>query len=161
MRLRDYQYEQQAKNISTRYPIGKIAQPEIADNKIICRLCDQPADSDYIEQDVYICLRCADLIANIHYSDCGRSTFGFATWTRSDIHGEPTHRKKIKQSIRTKVFERDLYRCVACESAKTLCVDHIHPVSKGGSDNLVNLQTLCNSCNVSKGNKTMDEWENK
>ena len=158
MRLRKYQQEQQDKNRLTTRPVGNIAPPDFKDGKIQCRLCDEIADEDYIDQDVYICVRCADLIANIHYSDCGNSTFGFATWSREDIIGKSNYRKPIKQSTRTKVFERDLYRCKNCDSAINLCVDHIHPVSKGGSNNLTNLQTLCTSCNASKGTKTMNEW---
>lgn len=158
MILRKHQQEQQDKIELTNQPIGNIAPPDFKDGHIQCRLCDQLADDEYASQDIYICIRCADLIANAHYSDCGKSTFGFATWDREDLIGSEVRRKSIKQSLRTKVFERDLYRCKNCQSAKNLCVDHIHPVSKGGTDNLVNLQTLCTSCNGSKGSKTMAEW---
>ncbi|RLC88792.1 MAG: hypothetical protein DRJ03_01700 [Chloroflexi bacterium] len=49
------------------------------------------------------------------------------------------------------VFERDKYRCQYCGTWKNLTVDHIVPVSKGGSDDVNNLQTLCNECNARKG----------
>lgn len=158
LRLRDFQEEQQEKCGINRQPIGEITEPDVIDGVIMCRLCDQQADSDYIDQEVFICLRCADLIANIFASDCGRSTFGFASWDREDIRGKSEGRKALKQSVRTKVFERDEYRCVNCGSHKRLAIDHIHPVSRGGSDDMVNLQTLCQSCNNSKGTKTMEEW---
>jgi 5-methylcytosine-specific restriction endonuclease McrA len=37
-------------------------------------------------------------------------------------------------------------------------VDHMTPLSRGGSNWPVNLQLLCKPCNCSKGTKTMDEW---
>lgn len=60
-------------------------------------------------------------------------------------------KKKISQSIRRKVFERDKYRCVRCGTHLDLSVDHIIPESKGGAHDLSNFQTLCRSCNSKKG----------
>lgn len=37
-------------------------------------------------------------------------------------------------------------------------IDHIMPLSRGGSDWPSNLQCLCRGCNRSKSSKTMDEW---
>ena len=39
-----------------------------------------------------------------------------------------------------------------------LTIDHIQPQSRGGQDNVENLQLLCTSCNSSKNKKTMAEW---
>ena len=60
-------------------------------------------------------------------------------------------KKVIGQMLRTQVFERDEYRCVHCGTHLDLTVDHIHPESKGGTLDFSNLQTLCRSCNSSKG----------
>lgn len=49
------------------------------------------------------------------------------------------------------VLERDAYRCVLCGSWQALSVDHVHPELLGGTDDPGNLQTLCRSCNTSKG----------
>jgi hypothetical protein len=70
---------------------------------------------------------------------------------------EPTHKKskQLKPSLRRVVMERDAYRCKHCDSHVDLSVDHIHPKSKGGTDDLENLQTLCRSCNSKKGIKVV------
>lgn len=54
------------------------------------------------------------------------------------------------------------YLCAApfcsCSVAITYEVDHIIPLSKGGSNMPDNLQILCRTCNRSKGAKSMDVW---
>jgi len=54
------------------------------------------------------------------------------------------------------VLARDNWTCRSCRrTAKdgvTLEVDHIIPRSKGGTDDMDNLQTLCKKCNIGKSN---------
>lgn len=52
------------------------------------------------------------------------------------------------------LIERDGHQCKTCSSIQNITIDHITPLSKGGSDELENLQLLCRSCNSRKGNKT-------
>lgn len=62
-------------------------------------------------------------------------------------------KKVIGNALRTKVFERDAYRCVHCATHIGLTVDHILAESKGGTLAFDNLQTLCQPCNSRKGSK--------
>ena len=66
-------------------------------------------------------------------------------------------RKIMNDDIRYNVLKRDNYSCQICgvtaKDGAKLHVDHIIPVSKGGKTVMSNLQTLCEQCNIGKGNK--------
>jgi hypothetical protein len=47
--------------------------------------------------------------------------------------GATVARQRIDPSLRWAVFQRDGYACAYCGAASDLTVDHIHPVSLGGS----------------------------
>lgn len=60
-----------------------------------------------------------------------------------------THWKKI----RLQVLRRDAYTCNYCGDVANE-VDHVHPKSKGGQDELDNLVAACRTCNIRKKDKT-------
>lgn len=62
-----------------------------------------------------------------------------------------SHRRQLSMATRTRIMERDGYRCKRCGTQKALSIDHIIAVVNGGSDQDDNLQTLCGPCNSSKG----------
>ena len=66
-------------------------------------------------------------------------------------------RSRITAGVRAKVFARDGYRCRHCGISTALGavlhVDHIIPISKGGTSDLGNLQTLCQDCYLGKSNR--------
>ena len=67
--------------------------------------------------------------------------------------GETRKRAGVTARVRFQVFERDGFRCGYCGATpKTaqLHVDHIVPVSKGGTDHPSNLATACSECNLGK-----------
>lgn len=58
------------------------------------------------------------------------------------------------EPFRLMVYERDGFRCRRCQRSAaevTLSLDHVIPLSRGGSDDPSNLQTLCLPCNLAKG----------
>lgn len=65
-----------------------------------------------------------------------------------------SRRKPLSGKKRLDVLERDDYRCQMCgakvEDGVKLHIDHIIPVSKGGSNDMDNLQVLCHKCNLAK-----------
>ena len=66
-------------------------------------------------------------------------------------------RNRITAGVRSKVLARDNYRCQHCGISAALGavlhVDHIIPVSKGGTSDTDNLQTLCQDCNLGKSDR--------
>jgi ATP adenylyltransferase len=64
----------------------------------------------------------------------------------------------VPSTVRYDVLKRDR-KCVLCgaapevDSAVRLHVDHIIPRSKGGSNDISNLQVLCAECNLGKSNR--------
>lgn len=65
-------------------------------------------------------------------------------------------RKSLGREIRRKVLGGAV--CACCGTPDRLCIDHVIPVSRGGSCEIENLQPLCFTCNARKGAKTMDEF---
>lgn len=53
-----------------------------------------------------------------------------------------------------KIILKDDSKCIKCESSEKLHLDHIHPISKGGKNDISNIQILCGKCNMKKGNRT-------
>lgn len=49
-------------------------------------------------------------------------------------------------------------RCAECRHKKRLEIDHIIPLSKGGTNARTNLQLLCRSCNARKNARDPIEW---
>jgi 5-methylcytosine-specific restriction endonuclease McrA len=47
-------------------------------------------------------------------------------------------------------------KCLCCSKKEKLTVDHVIPLSKGGSNDIDNIQPLCMTCNRKKGTKTTD-----
>lgn len=49
------------------------------------------------------------------------------------------------------------FRCLCCDKlSMRLTRDHVQPLSRGGSDNISNIQPLCGSCNDSKSTAWFD-----
>ena len=62
----------------------------------------------------------------------------------------------VPKSTREEIMLRDV-NCVLCGASENLEIDHITPVSKGGTADHDNLQVLCRSCNRSKRTQTVEQ----
>lgn len=62
-------------------------------------------------------------------------------------------KRKIPRRIRERVLNEYNYQCANCGATYPLHIDHIYPISKGGTNEYENLQVLCSTCNIKKSNK--------
>jgi hypothetical protein len=110
---------------------------------------------------IAICRTCSIDIVNmwsvLHY---GRVDVpGKNDWPELTLHVVPSRRstgrkrRVISHKRAMQVFRRDGFKCVHCGSIEDLEPDHILPFSKGGGDEIENLQTACKPCNSSRGNR--------
>ena len=58
---------------------------------------------------------------------------------------------KITKLDIMKLFRKHNYQCAICKSDNELGIDHIIPLTKGGTNDFYNLQILCKVCNNKKG----------
>lgn len=70
-----------------------------------------------------------------------------------DVQRPSVTRRKIPILLRQEVMREAQYKCVVCSSPDDLTIDHIVPVSVGGSNEKTNLQVMCRPCNSRKGAK--------
>lgn len=69
-------------------------------------------------------------------------------------------RVAVPRSTRFEVFKRDKFTCQYCGAKAPdvlLECDHIHPVAEGGTNEILNLVTACQSCNGGKGARRLDD----
>lgn len=72
-------------------------------------------------------------------------------------------RARLRNAKTFKISKKEtkqLYKsaCSFCGSKQSINLDHIIPISRGGSHGIGNLQPLCDNCNSTKYNKTIMEW---
>lgn len=100
-----------------------------------------------------------ELVTRIcHGDEPDQLHYGWARWKRVVGNNNPL-RSEAKR-LRPYILERDGYVCRRCGATDDLQMDHLIPVSRGGTNDLDNLAILCRPCNLNKRAKTWDEWVN-
>lgn len=96
--------------------------------------------------------------------NCGKCGVSFLPKAHNNVYCQYECRRNIAMSKTTRimmnrfsVLKRDNFRCTYCgaspkDGVTLLHVDHILAKSKGGGDNLENLTTACEQCNLGKSN---------
>lgn len=85
----------------------------------------------------------------------------------SEYHTAAAHRRRARALAGgsystadwTRLVNRFQGRCAYChERPDVLHVEHVVPLSRGGTNTIGNLLPACRSCNLSKGAKLLVEW---
>ena len=69
-------------------------------------------------------------------------------------------RKSTGKRLRFEIFKRDGFTCQYCGAQppdEVLVIDHIHPVSAGGTNDPLNLITACETCNQGKSDRPLGD----
>ena len=109
--------------------------------------------------------------------DCEKrmsSSHGFSYWaylgvqfplelsTKEGMKPKSLNRKSISPRVRFEVLRRNKFCCSYCGKAAVdgyrLVIDHIKPVSKGGTNDIDNLTASCDDCNGGKGTADIDSY---
>lgn len=75
-----------------------------------------------------------------------------------------TKRHYIPKSIRIKILQKYGGKCAYCGcnlTMKTMCIDHIYPIRKGGIDNLENYNPACRECNYYKSTLDIKQFKER
>lgn len=143
-------------------------------------LCEVDCMADIFDWILHISGKSSDAFGEDHVYFLGRAfrdIFNYSginitstEFAQSDgVSGEKIAKKYFRAmnkyrnvSVRTrhKVLERDGFRCQDCGASPAmgavLEVDHTIPVSKGGTNEMSNLRTLCADCNRGKSDRIVD-----
>lgn len=96
----------------------------------------------------------------LEYYDCFvqtvREAYPIPAVLRSSFIRKGIATFKLPPSKRN-VLRRDNFACVYCGSTSNLTLDHVVPISKGGSNGWDNVVTACRPCNELKGNRSLEQ----
>jgi hypothetical protein len=118
----------------------------IADYQILIRIFDTFAEVGLIDSQLWA----KRLIFSPEFVESNRAQINQRS-REKQVHQYVKHRKDV--------YKRDKYTCVYCGAIKDLSLDHVLPLSKGGSNDPMNLVTACVSCNSRKKDRTPEEWQ--
>ncbi|MGA7744511.1 MAG: HNH endonuclease [Polyangia bacterium] len=92
----------------------------------------------------------------------GNKGYSLQSLPKREVHPEDAGRvfkgRSVPLGLRYEILEAHRFRCCACghgaKEGVKLHVDHIIPVARGGRTEKKNLQILCTSCNLGKGDRS-------
>ena len=130
-------------------PLGVILNPEHS-KTTPCALCGEgDAYESHYGTELGLCCRCAEAAANLWWK---AHSGEYLTWP--DAKRPKRGAQPVPQAVKWQVLRGAGFRCATCGAEdQPMHVDHIVPRSRGGGNEIENLQALCAGCNIRKGAK--------
>ena len=83
---------------------------------------------------------------------------GRRTGQRIDVHAFVLKVRALAPDMKCPVCSRQMLIDGKAPTKHKLHIEHLLPISKGGSSRIENLFPLCGDCNMSKGDKDIKDW---
>lgn len=128
-----------------------------------CKLCRNQRSREFYQRNTgkFAQSRRAWYLANRDVAIAASKRWAEANPERAALTSRLKKQRRRAAGVLTATEWREIqakygHRCLACASDGPLTIDHVVPVSKGGSNTAENIQPLCGTCNSSKSTKTID-----
>jgi hypothetical protein len=124
-----------------------------------CDICNSAIDNGapYLPfKSKVLCYQCyIDIVSRIYkmagFGDGGLLHIIFKNCLVSSVNRKNRFSLSANKKILVALLHKYKFKCVKCDKKDDLTIDHVVPVSKGGTDEYSNLQILCKACNSKKG----------
>ena len=95
---------------------------------------------------------------NYYASDKGKAVYRAASLRRRALVGEHGGSFSAEVLLHLEYLHNSTCPVCSADISEEYHIDHVLPVSKGGSNFVENLQLLCARCNLSKHDSLMEDW---
>lgn len=129
----------------------------------ICKPCVKIRNKKYYEanREKSIAYAAAWKLANPEWAKKQQTDWKAKNWDRKK---ELDHRRRTRKQnngvfvISPKDMKKLSGPCAYCGSTDKITMDHVIPISRGGTHGIGNLVPCCNKCNTVKNARTLTEW---
>lgn len=94
-----------------------------------------------------------------HFTECHEFSV-YGTEAGFKLGKSKSRKRTVSPKVRFQVLSRDGYRCIYCGATgaeAALHIDHKRSVADGGTDEMANLATACERCNLGKGARSVTD----